>query len=111
MHACIHILDPHHFGTKYALYVLYVYTEKRHLTPPINAQMHQNWPMGADSGGVKVILSSAIVSPNACDRRSHNFSSQTLFISLFYMDFIWICNTNVIMPSITLFPEKAFIQS
>jgi len=24
------------------------------LTPPINASMHQNWPLGADSGGVKV---------------------------------------------------------
>ena len=24
------------------------------LTPPINAEMHQNWPLGADSGGVKV---------------------------------------------------------
>src|SRR6218665_3981453 len=47
------------------------------------------------------------------ERRSHTFSSQTLFNSVFYMDFTWICNTNyMIMCSRTptallnLFPRK-----
>jgi len=47
------------------------------------------------------------------ERRSHTFSSQTLFNSVFYMDFTWIYNTNyMIMCSRTsaallnLFPRK-----
>jgi len=31
------------------------------------------------------------------ERRSHNLSFETLFISVFYMAFTWICNKNVIM--------------
>jgi len=29
------------------------------------------------------------------ERRSHTLSSQTLFISVFYVDLTWICDTNL----------------
>ena len=53
---------------------------------------------------------SALFSGNA---DLHTVSSQTLFISIFYMDFTWICNTNVIMrsrTSIGYVPEKVFLE-
>ena len=66
------------------------------------------------------VKSSAFFSGNAWERRSQTFSSQTLFISVFNMDFTWMCNTNVIelMRSrisnafLNLFPRrKALVKS
>ena len=58
----------------------------------------------ADKCLVCCLICSTVLLPRAIfqwerGRRSHTFSSQTLFISVFYMNFTWTCNKNVITCS------------
>jgi len=58
------------------------------------------------------VSSSVFFSRCALERRPHTFSSQTLFISIFYMDFTWTWNTNCDneFPNLKCIPEPFFVE-